>query len=384
MNVKQAYKIANDVFSEVLGRSVQLQEDLSDVVDIGKEINSATNSSDLYDHYCKAAINRIGKDVFVDRVYKGRTPSIMKDAWEFGSILCKTDAEVGDFQPSEAWQLNDGQVYEQDMYISPKVSQKMWNTREAYELRMSRAEEQIKESLTSATMLIAFFGMIETKIRNKNAKTAEEFGKRAINNMIGETVHDNNGVRYVKLLTLYNAGPNSGGTPLTFPECLHDAGFLRYAAYYMKLYQTRLRDMSVLFNIGGKERFTPGEKLHTILWEQFKSAAEVYLYDAQGQFLTDDIKLPSAEVVSYWQSPGTSYAESATSAIDIVTASGDAVNVAGILGVMFDDEALGICNEKFTVRTHRNESGEFINFWYKTFFGLWNDTNENFVVFAAV
>lgn len=380
MNVNQAYKIANEIFGEVTGRSVVLNEDLSNIVDAGKEYADLVGA-DWLDNYAHGVINKIGRTIFVDRVYSGRTPSLLRDAWEYGSALEKIDAEVPDFVENESWELVNGQTYNQDMFVAPNVKSKFFNTKSTFELDLSRAERQVKESLKGPTQLLAFFGMIETKIENKLTKSTQSFMMRALNNMIGVTIHSANGNRAINLLSLYNAGPNSGGTPLTFPSCLYDKDFLRFAAFTIKLYPSRLRDLSVLFNEEGRERFTPADRLKTILWDKFQSAAGTYLYDANGQFLTEDIKLPDAETVSYWQAPGTSYADSDTSAINVVTTDGDTVTASGILAVMFDNDACMVANFDRRVRTHVNEKAEFINSFWKVDMGLINDFAENFIVF---
>lgn len=59
------------------------------------------------------------------------------------------------------------------------------------------------------------------------------------------------------------------------------------------------------------------------------------------------------------------------------------VQASGILGVMFDRDALGVCNERQRVTTNYNPKAEFFTNWYKVDTGYWNDLNENFVVFYA-
>ena len=67
MEVKQIYSLVNDVTGEILGKTDILKEDLSNVVDMGKELFSATE----VDNYVKALVNRVGKTVFVNRKYSG-------------------------------------------------------------------------------------------------------------------------------------------------------------------------------------------------------------------------------------------------------------------------------------------------------------------------
>lgn len=386
MNVIQAYPIANAVYKMITGQDPVIAEDLHDWNIAGEQISAITG---WMDNYTKGLFDLVGETIFVNRPYEGRTPGLMKKGSEYGSIIRKINAEVGDFTQNESWNLQSGAVYEQDRFSPPKVEYKLFNQRFTYELENSIAEDQVKESLRGPSELVQFLSMIETMIRNKDTKTADGMMMLAVNNFIGETIYDQfqganpnsgSGVRAVNLRYLYN---NDNGTSLTFPDCLRDKDFLRYATQKIKLYAGRMRDYSVAFNIGGKERHTPASHLKTIFLDEFTSAAGTYLLNANGQFLVDNLKLPNAETVSYWQGSGTDYDISSTSAIDITTSENHSISLSGILGVMFDDEAAFIANLDRHTRAHINDRAEFVNYWYKTTFGVCNDFNENFVVFYA-
>ena len=116
--------------------------------------------------------------------------------------------------------------------------------------------------------------------------------------------------------------------------------------------------------------------------DEFKNAAEVYLYDGLNQFNTEGIKLPaSVETVDYWQGSGLAYTFADTSAINITTPSEDDVTASGILGVIFDRDALGVANVDRRVRSHYVESAEFWNEWHKADAQYFLDLSENIVVF---
>ena len=147
----------------------------------------------------------------------------------------------------------------------------------------------------------------------------------------------------------------------------------------MGLYSDRLQTISTLFNVGGKERFTPKDVLHTVLLSDFATAAKTYLY--ADTYHSDNVLLPSAETVASWQATGRDYAFSNVSKIDVKSASGATISVSGVLGVMFDRDALGVTNLDKRVTTNYNAKAEFFNNYYKFDAGYFNDTNENFVVF---
>lgn len=391
MEVKQIYEIINSVSKEVLGKSDIVKGDLAGVVDLGKEIFNQS----AVDNYVKSLVNHIGKVVFVNRPYSGKVPSVLMDAWEFGSVLEKISAEVPKAEENNTWDLKDGAEYRQDVFHKPIVSAKFFNSKVTFEVPVSITERQVKESFSSAAQLNGFLSMIYSAVEKSMTIKTDALVMRTINNMIAETLDADKAkfgwsstdhksadyssastVRCVNLLKLYNDKTHAS---LAASAAITTPDFIRFAAYIMGLYSDRLQTISTLFNVGGKERFTPKDVLHTVLLSDFAAAAKTYLY--ADTFHEDNVLLPKAETVASWQGTGTDYAFENVSKIEVKSASGADVSVSGVLGVMFDRDALGVTNLDRRVTTNYNAKAEFFNNYYKFDAGYFNDTNENFVVF---
>lgn len=381
MEVKQIYELMNTVTGEILGKSDIVAEDLSNIVDVGTEVFGATS----VDNYVKTLVNHIGKVVFVNRAYSGGAPSVLMDGWEFGSVLEKISADLPTAQENKSWELQDGTEYKQDIFVQPKVSAKFFNSKVTFEVAMSFTERQVKESFSNASQLNGFISMLYNSVDKSMTIKIDSLVARTINNMIAETIHadydtaelsSKSGIKAVNLLYLYNQ--KFGGT-LTANEAINNADFIKFASYTMGLYRDRLSKISTLFNIGGKERFTANEYLHTILLSDFVNGADVYLNS--DTFHNELVKLPKAERVPYWQASGTDFSFESVSKINVKCASGETIVAGGILGVMFDRDSLGVCNMDKRVTTAYNAKAEFYNNFFKFDCGYFNDTNENFVVF---
>ena len=388
MEVKQIYSIVNSVSSEVLGKTDIVKDDLTGIVDLGTEIFN----QGAVDNYVKSLVNHIGKVVFVNRPYSGKVPSVLMDAWEFGSVMEKISADIPAAEENDTWNLTDGTEYKQDVFHKPVVTAKFFNSKVTFEVPVSITERQVKESFSSAEQLNGFLSMIYNAVDKSMTIKTDALIMRTINNMVGETLKADaakftssnktlnygsaSTVRCVNLLFLYN---QAKGTTLTAAEAVLNPDFIRYASYQMGLYADRLQSISSLFNIGGKDRFTPKDALHVVLLSDFAKAAQTFLYSDTRH--VDQVLLPNAETVASWQGSGQDYGFAHTSAINIKTASGTDVNISGVLGVMFDRDALGVCNTDKRVTTNYNAKAEFFNNWYKFDASYFNDTNENFVVF---
>lgn len=374
MLMTQVYEIANTVTQEVLGESAVVNEDLSNIVDIGDQITNLN----LLDNYVRSLVDHIGKMIFVNRPYSGTAPSLLMDSWEYGSILEKVTYDgLPEATENESWELQDGEEYNPNIFTQPKVSAKFFDKRVTFEVPMSFAERQAKSSFSSAAQLNAFFSMIYNAIDKSMTVKTDGLIERTLNNFIGETLYTGaNSVRSINLLSGFNT---QYGTSLNADQARLNPEFIRYAAYMIRLFSDRLVKISNLFNVGGKDRFTPKDMQKIILLSEFKTAADVYLYS--DTFHNELTKLPESDEVPYWQGTGVAYDFKSTSAINVKTSAGNTVAQAGILGVILDRDACGVSNLSKRVTTDWNAKGEFWNNWYKFDAGYFNDFNENGIVF---
>ena len=388
MKVTQLFELVNVATKETLGTETVVNEDLTNIVDIGKEIINTDN----VDNFVKKLVNHIGKVVFVNRAYKGGVPSVFMDSWEYGSILEKISADLPQATENETWELENGKDYSPDVFYKPSVSAKFFNSLVTFEIPLSFTEKQVKESFSSKEQLNGFISMLQTSVENAITIKFDSLIMRTINNMIAETLAndldaDKDGVlnfangtlRAVNLLQGFNAN-RAVGEQVTVANAFSNADFIKYATYQIGLVSERMARMSTLFNVGGKERFTPKDYQRIVMLSDFLASSEIYLLaDTQN---ADKAKLPqNIDTVPYWQGSGKTYSYDDVSRINVKTASGTAVNVTGVIGCIFDKDALGVTNLDRRVTTNYNPKAEFYTNFYKFDAGFFNDLNENFVVF---
>lgn len=384
MEVKQIYTLMNSVSNEVLGKTDLVKEDLTGIVDMGTEVFN----QNAVDNYVKSLVNHIGKVIFVNRPYAGKVPSVLMDAWEFGSVLEKISADIPQATENESWSLTDGKEYKQDVFHKPVVTAKFFNSKVTFEVPVSITEKQVKESFSNAEQLNGFLSMIYSAVDKSMTIKADALIMRTINNMVAETFKADATAfaggdyskastnRCVNLLKLYN---DKFGAKLTPQTAILNPDFIRFASYTIGMYADRLGSISTLFNIGGKARFTGSDMLHLVLLTDFAKGADTYLYS--DTYHNEFVALGKHETVPCWQASGQSYSFNDVSTIEVKTASGTDVKVTGVIGVMFDRDALGVSNLDRRVTSNYNAKAEFFNNYFKFDAGYFNDTNENFVVF---
>ena len=379
MKIEQVAQFVNAAQKEVLGESAITTEDLSDIVNVGELIANMN----LYDKFVGALVNRIAKSIFSIRAYSGRAPQVLMDSWEYGSIVQKVHMKLPDAEDNESWELVDGATYEENQFYKPSVYVKLWNHKTTFEIPISIAEVQLKQSFLGAEEMARFVGMLYQAVENSLTLKFDELIMRTINNFIGATIQDGtSGVNVIHLVTEFNANTGSSETSAT---ALYNKDFLRYCVFRMKQVATRLSGYSTLFNLGGTQKHTPRDMLRIVLHETLDAGAVAFLQS--DTFHDELVKLPKADVVPFWQGSGTSYALADTTSVDVqvLDKSGTKQSVKEdyIVGVMFDRDALGVTAYNRRTTSKYNAKAEFYNYWYKEDAGYFNDYNENFVVFIA-
>lgn len=380
MEVNQIYEIVNDTVKETLGEEAVLNEDLSNVVDIGNSVFDAN----AFDKYVRSLVNHIGRVIFVNRTYSGGAPSVLMDGWQYGSILQKISSEMPEATENESWDLIDGTSYDPNIFRKPLAIQKFFNKKTTFEIDRSITEKQVKQSFSSAEQLNGFLSMLFNEVEKALTVMTDNLIMRTINSFTGETIYNafntanysGTSIRAVNLLKQYN---DTYSATLTADKAITSPEFIRYAAYIMGIYKDRMARMSKLFNIGGMQRFTPENMLHFVTLSDFTRAADVFLQS--GTFHNDFVRLPKSETVPYWQGSGTDYSFDSISSINVKTPNGHTVDITGIIGVMFDRDALGVANFERRITTNYNPKAEFTNYFYKQDAQYFNDLNENFVTF---
>ena len=379
MEVKQIHEFLSTVYGEVTGKTDVVKEDLSNIVDVGKELLSQNNR----EPYVNSLLNLIGRWVFVDRPYEGQAPNILRDSWEWGSIMSKSRTK--DLEPTNnpTWDLTPGESVDQFVYNPPTVQTTLYNTMNTWEIDVSFVDRQLRQSMDSAAMLDRFLGMIQTQTTNTEVTYLDELIMRCYNNLIGHRLARNVGV--VDVLASYNA--ISGKDPITAEEAPYNVDFLRHLAFTILIYKNRMRKKTQNFGDldDGYTTFTPGKFAHLVLLDVFSEAMKIYL---QSDTYHDEmLKIGAYDMISNWQGTGTGaeYRLPDISGIDIKVSgltTGSDVSRHGIIGILHDRDALGIINEDRRVEVARNSRGEYWNNFYKVDTREFNDVAENAIVFV--
>ena len=383
MKIKQVSDILNNVFHEVIGESGNVTEDLSNIVDVGRAITSTTQWGNNFENYVGKIIDKVGRTIFKDDVYKGNTFNIWRDSWEYASVLEKVRCEVGDYKENPVWDLSN---YTPAVFSfeRPDVVAKYFNSKTTFEIKLSIARKQAESAFNSAGDMNRFFSMIENRVKTKMEVAKEELARRTIVNLIAEKIKSNNNV--VNLLSEYKT---ETGSTINASKAMNDKDFLKFASKKIGMYKKFITELSMLYNDDGYPTFTPAERRNLLLITDFSQSLNNNLYG--DTYNEEYVKLDGFSEISYWQGRGTNNSYTDRSSIDVLPASfgGDAgvenanvVKKSGIVAVLFDKNACMCCNETPYIDSIYNPEGRFYNYWYRFDCSYFNDTAENCIVFT--
>ena len=397
MKVNQISTMLNELGKAMVGLEVTFADDLSNIVDAGKKILDFTSADKKnFDNFMEKMIDRVGYVMEVNRTYRSQAPNILKNSWEYGSILMKVRAELMDAQDNSTWQLAEipngtGLSNDQDplgnpiipsrldpfVLNKPNVEAKFYNKKVTYEVPITLVDYQLREAFTSAAEMSRFIAMIENRIRVKRTLSTDALIMATIRNLTGVKIATG---KAINLLPLYNA---TIVTPIKAADFWTNPDAIRFANKTISLNAKYMEGASTLYNEGDYVTFTPSDRLKAVFLAEFVKDAEVYLYS--DTFHNEYDKLEGYSEIAYWQGSSTDGSLASRSTIQGTFIDNDENLVSGaadgVIAVLFDEEAAAVCCENDRTTSQRNGRAEYVNYFYKWDAMYMNDLEENCIVF---
>ena len=388
MKVKQISSMLNTVFGEILGDTALVNEDMSNIVSVGQVITSSTQFGENFENYAGAIVDKVGRTVFADRVYRAKDLGIWRDAWEYGSVLEKIRVDVGDYEDNCEWDLTkpgttvldynenlQAHIEELFKFVPANTQAKYFNLKTTFKTVISITRKQLKSAFNGASEMARFIGMIENRIMSKMEIAKDQLQRRTLVNLIGTKVHAGT---VVDLKDEFEAA--GGATISNFAAALKDPDFLKFAAKKITMDREFMTEPSKIYNEGNFYTHTPIEDSRLVVLADLDAGLKFNLYG--DTYNEEFVKLNNYKTVPFWQGAGTSMALADRSKINVKTTGGDTVEETGILGILFDRDAAMVCNEDPEVRSQYNADGNFTNYFYTYDCSFFNDFDENAIVYV--
>lgn len=382
MDVNQIYTIVNSITDQAIGKEGLTTVSEQGLISLG---NIVLDSSTYTEAFLNTLVRRIGKTIISSRAYKSKFDYLMKDSFEWGSILQKIKVRMPKAEADESYGLVDGSTVDHYKINKPKASQKLFVTETPYQFHITIQREHLKTAFTGAAAMASFIGAVYTEVQNALELALEELGRTCLCNYMAElwtlpSPEEENqdpipGSRVINLVTEYNTLRPTA--TVTSANCLFDSDFLRYAVRRMKEISNKMTYMTTgLFNDGTETRHTPKNLQRILVLDELQDALETnVLYSA---FNYDFVQLPGFERVAFWQ------AIEEPASFDVARSS-DNTNIVceNVVATIFDTDAMGMYKkDEWVSTTPFNSAGGYANsYWHER--QLWvNDLSENMVIFT--
>lgn len=307
-------------------------------------------------------VNMWSRTIFSVRPYSAKLKGLEMSADRFGMMTRKLSPVAKDpgddaaylwpvaYDATQTVPSGDGSSV--DMYkISKKqVLQTAFYGASVYQEVFTIFKDQLDGAFRSAEEFMAFNSM-QLSDRANSIETWKESIKRSLlANLILSLNAENQTGRIIHLVTEYNTETGASLTSTTVFAPANFPSFVRWMVARVntlarmmsertELYQTTINGQHVL-------RHTPAEDLRVYISAQFKDQMDTMARSVT--FNDEYLKMADVEGVSYWQSPKTPLSVTGkptyTNTSGVVTTPAQAATVAGIVGVMFDTDALGMAS----------------------------------------
>lgn len=390
MTFKQSSTLLNDLVEQMTGQSSIVAKDESEFVAVASTVLQTG-----YDQLNKAISQLLARSIYVSRAYTMLYPSIERDTEMWGGVVRKVTILDIDFIDDDAFNLTDG-ITGPDPFIVNKQKAVQFNFYggNVLALVVSFSEDQLNQAFSSSADFGSFMAAEAQNLVNQINQKIEAESRATVNNMIAAAISADSDGRVLHLLTEYKAA--TGNTTITAANYLSAAEFEPFAKWFYGRINTLKRFMgerSVNYHANITTyngvalnkpilRFTRDVDMNIFLLSSFMD--QVNASALSGIYNEQLLEIGSFERVNYWQSIDAPDSIAITAnelqADGTCAASAAPIEESGIIGILFDRDALGITVKSEGVGSILNPRGRYYNNWYHWTTRWYNDQTENFVV----
>lgn len=382
---KQASTILNQLYTQVTGGGPIEMSDLGDFVSVATITRNAS-----YDTLMTAITQLVTRTIFSIRPYNALFSGIDMDAQRWGAAVRKLSQVEKPIEDDEKWNIVNNGTVDHYKIRKPETLQLNFYGGNSYQKAVTYYLTQLDQSFDGPGQLNSYMAMQAQTALDQITQVHETEKRACVLNMIaGLIVQRNNSPQVVHLVTEYkDKYGQSGATAENIYQDQYFSEFVRFMYARIMNVADMMRERSTIFhqNVTGKPimRHTPKNRLKAIF--NSMTFREIRASVFPTLFSTTDLKMVNYMPTSYWQSIDTPYGINITPSImasdGTITKPSAPVVQSGVLGMIFDEEALGMTTiVRRDLSTPINAAGEYFNQFFHFTDRWYNDYTENAVVF---
>lgn len=380
MSFEQAATLLNAIHTQVTGEAGIAPTDVSSFISVATATLKAG-----YDPVINAISQLVGRTIFSIRPYSAKFRGILMDSQKWGAITRKIAISDKPMEDNKAFDLIDGQSVDMYEVNKPNVIQFNYYGADTFSKSFTIYREQLDNAFRGPEEFGSFMTMITQNALDMIEQSKESMARLALDNFIAGKI-DNNGADVIHLLTEYNTETGLNLTATTVKQPANFPAFIKWAYARIATLTNMMTERSQMFQVQvtGHElnRHTPFErqKVYLLNWLLNNIDARVLAETYNYKFL----EFADVEAVNYWQAIQNPDQVSITPTVlqaDGSLDTGSAVTQSNVMGVIFDEEAIGITvMNEFAGVTPLNPRGEYANYFYNYVIRYFNDFTEKGIV----
>ncbi len=381
MELTQISTLLNDtIVPNLLGESLTISADLKNIVDLGEKI--ADISAETVKDFAGAFVAGVARTVMDSRKYRAETYGLMNDAREYGGVIQRVKAKFFSASDSPIWSLENGENYFDGTYHAPDVDVKIYSKDTAFMIANSIPTEMFKQSFTSADGVRELIALIESSVDNTLTMKLNGLAKTTLQQMIVSANTD----RCINLLSIYNDSAGlTGDDALTPADCLHNPGFLRWAAEQIVRLRDMTQDYNEKYNDGTVPTFTPAEDLRVTLLSEFARAIEFNM--EADTFHNDLVSVGQYNKINFWQNSSDELLPTLGVTAQVKAHFGendgtpvDPVSIKNVVGIIYDRYTAGVTARLNKITANYIAPGDFTNYFHHVANSRFIDTRNTGII----
>mgnify|MGYP006974327968 FL=1 len=385
MTFEQAAAILNNIKAQVTGETGLAPVDANEFVSVATKTIAVG-----YEPVLKAITQMVTRTIFSIRPYEAQFRGILMDSQKWGAIVRKLAVSDQEWDDNEEFSLEDGQSVDMFKVKKPNVLQLNYYGAITYQRHYTIFKDQLDSAFSGPDEFSRFMTMVVQNCMDIIEQSREATARATVANFIAGKiaaagVGGSDGV--VHLVSEYNAetGKSLTSTSIYAPENIGN---------FVKWVYARIGDLTQLMTERSQKfqiqvtghvlnRHTPLPRQKVYLFSKFLE--EINARVKADTFHDTYMELSDVEAISFFQSIEDRQKINTTPAYLLADGTiGEAeepVTVSNILGVIFDEEALGytIMNE-WSATTPLNAAGGYWNVFYHYLIRYYNDFTEKGIV----
>lgn len=380
LTFEQLSTVLNSIVEQATGEASITPTDESSFVTVAQTALKAG-----YDPLMSAISQVLSRTIFSIRPYNRKFKGIQVTNQRFGAITRKLQIVDDDWKNDVKFELVDGQSVDHYTVNKPDVLQTNFYGANVFMDYITIFTEQLDNAFSGSAQFGEFISMLMTNMSNRIEQAHENLARRTIANFVAGKISASNNV--IHLLTEYNAKTGLSLTSTTLYQPDNFPAFVKWLNARVETLSGLMENRASLYhiNVTGKTvmRHTPKKLQKIYMLNEF--LAEIKSMALSGIYNDSYLKIADVEGVDYWQSIQSPMSLNSTpvylQADGTLTSPLSPVTETDLLGVLFDEEALGYTVIKHTVATTPlNAKGLYYNMYYHFTDRFWNDFTENGIV----